>query len=83
MASRPRQYLTIGQFAALTDISRPSLRRYDEAGLLRPALVDEETGYRYYSPGQVDVAETIRLLRDLQVPLADIPSCSTPRIARA
>ena len=72
MASRPPQLLTIGQFSALTDISRPSLRRYDEAGLLRPALVDDATGYRYYSSAQLDVAETIRLLRDLQVPLADI-----------
>jgi len=72
MIGRPPQLLTIGQFATLTDISRPALRRYDEAGLLRPALVDEATGYRYYSSGQLDVAETIRLLRDLQVPLADI-----------
>jgi DNA-binding transcriptional MerR regulator len=72
MASRPPQLLTIGQFSALTDISRPSLRRYDEAGLLRPILVDDATGYRYYSSAQLDVAETIRLLRDLQVPLADI-----------
>ena len=72
MASRPPQLLTIGQFSALTDISRPSLRRYDEAGLLRPILVDDTTGYRYYSSAQLDVAETIRLLRDLQVPLADI-----------
>jgi len=72
MASQPPQLLTIGQFAALTDISRPSLRRYDEAGLLRPALVDDATGYRYYSSAQLDVAETIRLLRELQVPLADI-----------
>jgi DNA-binding transcriptional MerR regulator len=72
MHDRPAHLLTIGQFAALTDISRPSLRRYDELGLLRPVLVDEETGYRYYSSGQLDVAETVRLLRDLQVPLADI-----------
>jgi DNA-binding transcriptional MerR regulator len=72
MPSRPPQLLTIGQFAALTDISRPSLRRYDEAGLLRPALIDDATGYRYYTVAQLDVAETIRLLRDLQVPLADI-----------
>ena len=72
MSGRPPQLLTIGQFATLTDISRPALRRYDEAGLLRPALVDEATGYRYYSSAQLDAAETIRLLRDLQVPLADI-----------
>jgi DNA-binding transcriptional MerR regulator len=77
MASRPPQLLTIGQFAALTDISRPSLRRYDEAGLLRPALIDDTTGYRYYTAAQLDVAEAIRLLRDLQVPLADIQELLT------
>lgn len=66
------QLLTIGQFSRLTDLSRPTLRRYDELGLLRPAIVDDDTGYRYYSVAQLDVAETIRLLRDLDVPIVEI-----------
>ena len=63
---------TIGQFSRLTDLSCPMLRHYDQLGLLRPSTVDHETGYRYYSPAQLDVAEAIRLLRDLDVPLTEV-----------
>ena len=63
---------TIGQFSRLTDLSCPMLRHYDQLGLLRPSTVDDETGYRYYSLAQLDVAEAIRLLRDLDVPLTEV-----------
>ena len=43
-----------------------------EAGLLEPALVDAESGYRYYSPAQVVRAEAIAVLRSLDLPLAEI-----------
>jgi effector-binding domain-containing protein len=46
-----------------------ALRHYDEIGLLRPAHVDEGSGYRYYALAQVRVAEAIRRLRALEVPL--------------
>ncbi len=35
-------------------LSAKALRRYDELGLLRPALVDPVNGYRYYDPAQVE-----------------------------
>ncbi|NRQ40784.1 MerR family transcriptional regulator, partial [Nonomuraea sp. NN258] len=62
--------LPIGQFARLGRLSVKQLRRYDELGLLRPAYVDGDTGYRYYRPGQARVALSIGLLRSLDVPLA-------------
>ncbi|MGW2218150.1 MerR family DNA-binding transcriptional regulator, partial [Nonomuraea sp. NPDC001684] len=37
--------LPIGQFARLGRLSVKQLRHYDELGLLRPAYVDEVTGY--------------------------------------
>ena len=40
--------LTIGEFSQLTHLSVRTLRRYHEATLLEPAVVDESTGYRYY-----------------------------------
>jgi DNA-binding transcriptional MerR regulator len=49
-----------------------SLRYYDELGLLRPALVDPDSSYRYYRLSQVRVAETIRLLRALDMPLEEV-----------
>jgi DNA-binding transcriptional MerR regulator len=62
----------IGRFARLTGLTVKALRHYDELGLLRPAAVDPETGYRTYAPEQVGRAETIRLLRRLEVPLEQI-----------
>ena len=66
--------MPIGRFARLTGLSVKALRHYDELGLLRPAAVDAGTGYRSYSTGQVERAETIRLLRRLELPLDDIAS---------
>jgi DNA-binding transcriptional MerR regulator len=62
----------IGRFSRLTGLTVKALRHYDELGLLRPAHVDAETGYRTYAPEQAERAETIRLLRQLEVPLDDI-----------
>jgi DNA-binding transcriptional MerR regulator len=66
------QLMSIGRFARLTGLTVKALRHYDELGLLRPAAVDPETGYRSYSSAQVGPAEAIRLLRRLEVPLDDI-----------
>ena len=62
----------IGQFAALTRLSLKALRLYDENGLLPPASVDPATGYRSYRLEQVYHAQLIRLLRAVDMPLADI-----------
>ncbi|MFI7707360.1 MerR family transcriptional regulator [Nonomuraea sp. NPDC049480] len=61
--------LPIGQFARLGRLSVKQLRHYDELGLLRPAYVDAETGYRYYRASQARAALSIGLLRSLDVPL--------------
>ncbi|WP_240780190.1 MerR family DNA-binding transcriptional regulator, partial [Nonomuraea zeae] len=61
--------LPIGQFAQLGRLSVKQLRHYDELGLLRPAYVDAETGYRYYRASQAREALSIGLLRSLDVPL--------------
>jgi DNA-binding transcriptional MerR regulator len=66
------QLLPIGRFARLTGLSVKALRHYDELGLLRPAGVDPDSGYRYYAAAQVERAETIRLLRRLELPLDDV-----------
>lgn len=62
--------LPIGQFARLSRLSVKQLRHYDELGLLVPAHVDADTGYRYYRPSQARAALSIGLLRSLDVPLA-------------
>ncbi|NUS87100.1 MAG: MerR family transcriptional regulator [Streptomyces sp.] len=64
--------LSIGQFARLVRLSVKQLRHYAELGLLPPAWVDPDTGYRYYRADQARDAMSIGLLRSLDVPLAAI-----------
>lgn len=62
----------IGRFSELTELTVKALRLYDRLGLLRPAMVDFASGYRYYSREQVRVARYIRLLRWADMPLEEI-----------
>ena len=39
----------IGEFAQIAQVSGRQLRFYDQLGLLRPALIDHQSGYRYYT----------------------------------
>ncbi|MFF5077682.1 MerR family transcriptional regulator [Actinoplanes sp. NPDC000266] len=64
--------LTIGGFARQAGLTPKALRLYDETGLLRPAAVDAESGYRFYEPGQLDRARLIAELRRIGMPLAEI-----------
>jgi DNA-binding transcriptional MerR regulator len=64
--------MSIGEFARLSRLSAKALRLYDELDLLPPARVDEDSGYRFYEPGQLEQARLIVALRQLQVPLAEI-----------
>lgn len=57
------ELVTIGEFARLSRLSPKALRRYDELGLLRPALVDPVNSYRYYDPAQVEGARLVAWLR--------------------
>ncbi|MFE2503202.1 MerR family DNA-binding transcriptional regulator [Streptomyces rubiginosohelvolus] len=63
------ELVTIGEFARLSRLSAKALRRYDELGLLRPALVDPVNGYRYYDPVQVEGARLVAWLRRIGMPL--------------
>jgi DNA-binding transcriptional MerR regulator len=62
----------IGTVARLAQVSVRTLRHYDEIGLLTPAAVNPQTGYRYYTPGQLHRLHRILVLRDLGLPLAEI-----------
>jgi len=64
--------MPIGRFARLTGLTVKALRHYDEVGLLRPASVDQGSGYRLYAPDQVRRAEAIQRLRRLELPLDDV-----------
>ena len=44
---------SIGQFAKIINRSQQTLRNCDNTGKLKPAYVDPETGYRYYTDEQL------------------------------
>lgn len=64
-----KSLLSIGQFAKLAGLSVHALRHYDAVGLLAPADVDPETGYRRYDRSQVAAARLISDLRWLDLPI--------------
>lgn len=64
--------LAIGEFSRMTHLSIRTLRRYHDAGLLEPEVVDASSGYRYYTVEQIPTAQVIHRLRQLDVPLPDV-----------
>lgn len=44
---------SIGEFSRINRITPKALRHYDRIGLLKPAKIDEWTGYRFYAPQQL------------------------------
>ena len=75
--------LTIGQFAALHGINKKTLMWYDEIGLFKPATVNPENGYRCYNYHQSPILETILLLRELDVSIAEIQAFLENRSAES
>lgn len=64
--------ISIGGFARRSRLSVKALRLYDELGVLVPARVDEASGYRYYDVAQLEAARLVAMLRQLELPLAEI-----------
>jgi DNA-binding transcriptional MerR regulator len=62
----------IGQFSLLTRLTVRALRLYDKLGILVPAHVDADTGYRYYTPDQAELGRHIGALRQIDLPLDEI-----------
>src|SRR3954454_15212509 len=64
--------LSIGDFSRMTYLSVKALRHYHDVGVLEPAEIDPSSGYRFYLPSQVGMAQMIRRLRDLGMPLDEV-----------
>lgn len=71
MTQRPL-LLPIGDFALATSLPAQTLRYYHSEGLLVPAEVDEDTGYRAYTFDQVHQALLVVALRRAAVSIRDI-----------
>jgi DNA-binding transcriptional MerR regulator/effector-binding domain-containing protein len=62
----------IGEFAQIAQVSGRQLRFYDQLGLLEPAHIDPQTGYRYYSIRQLPRLNSILALKELGLSLEQI-----------
>lgn len=66
------QKLRIGEIAQLNDISIQTLRYYDAIDLLKPAYIDPQTNYRYYTIEQSATLDMIQFLKGLDFSLEEI-----------
>lgn len=64
--------ITAGRFASLTLLSAKALRIYADRGLLTPARIDPDNGYRLYARDQVGRGWLIGLLRSADLSLDQI-----------
>jgi DNA-binding transcriptional MerR regulator len=63
------ELLPIGMFSRASSLSIKTLRAYHESGILVPARVDPQTGYRSYRVDQLTDAAIVQRLRALDLPL--------------
>lgn len=64
--------IKIGEFSKLSMLTVKALRVYEKEGLLIPAKVDPDSGYRFYETGQLETAARIKALRQLDFSLDQI-----------
>ncbi|ASB87284.1 MerR family transcriptional regulator [Bacillus sonorensis] len=62
----------ISEFSNLSQVSVKALRYYDQIGLLKPAHIDAETGYRYYTANQLFPLNRILAFKELGFTLQQI-----------
>lgn len=70
-------YLTIGDLSKLSGSSVRSLRYYDQIGILKPAYINEDTGYRYYTAEQLATLSMIQACTELDIPLKNFEDYKT------
>jgi DNA-binding transcriptional MerR regulator/effector-binding domain-containing protein len=66
--------LSIGEFSHVCRVSIKTLRYYQELGILVPARIDEESGYRFYDAANHERMSAISVLKDLGFTLKEISS---------
>lgn len=64
--------MSVKEFANFTGVSVRTLHYYDEIGLLKPAIVDRQTGYRFYDESSLSRMQEILFFRELDFSLKSI-----------
>ena len=63
---------TIGEVAKLHNLSKQTLIFYDKIGLFKPKIVNDYNKYRYYTSEQLEILDSILILKEIGIPLRDI-----------
>ena len=66
------ELIKIGEFSKINHVPIPTLRIYDELGILKPIYIDESTNYRYYSINQNARLDMIQYMKELNMSLSEI-----------
>ena len=74
---------SIGEFARHGRVSVRMLRHYDAIGLLRPACVDPDTGYRFYQASQLAELNRVIALKDLGFTLQQVQAILEEKVTAA
>lgn len=69
MDHKHKELLSIGEISKVTGINSKSIRYYDRIGVLKPARIDAETGYRHYSLEQIHHLFAIKTCIHFGIPL--------------
>ncbi len=64
--------MKIGEIAGFFGVSVKAIRIYEKKGILKPAKVDDVSGYRYYTAEQVQQLNALLELKQLGFSLAEI-----------
>jgi len=64
--------MRIGQIAAFFNVSVKAIRIYEKKGIIVPAKIDPDTGYRYYTADQVQTLAALLELKALGFSLSEI-----------
>jgi DNA-binding transcriptional MerR regulator len=69
---RKNSLLSIGDISKFTGVSIKSLRYYDRIGILKPAYIDPDSLYRFYTYNQTNLVFLISFAIELDIPLKEL-----------
>lgn len=72
-----KNFLSIGEVSKIKGVSTKSLRYYEQLGILTPAYVNPETGYRYYTTEQLLIVDLITICIETSIPLKNLQKYMT------
>lgn len=64
--------LSIGELAGICNVTPKTLRHYDRLGLLKPAKIDSQNGYRFYKKEHITRVIAIKQLQEIGISLEQI-----------